>query len=102
MVRKYAAPPASSTGAGPTEATAAPAISPPRGIPAQANESRHGTCRRLTDPDARATAWSAYTACFTLLADDPALTTALARTDLWEVTPTDLRLIDNSRGFGHH
>ncbi|MFI5529378.1 pyridoxamine 5'-phosphate oxidase family protein [Kitasatospora sp. NPDC051853] len=62
----------------------------------------HGTCRLLNAPDARATAWATYTARFTFLADDPALTTALARTALWELTPTDLRLIDNSKGFGHH
>ncbi|MFJ8045590.1 pyridoxamine 5'-phosphate oxidase family protein [Kitasatospora sp. NPDC096147] len=62
----------------------------------------HGTCRTVTDPAARDAAWAVYAARFTFLAEDPALTAALARTALWELTPTDLRLIDNSRGFGDH
>lgn len=50
---------------------------------------------------ARAAAFSTYTGRFPFVADDERLRAALAATDLWELRPTWLRLIDNARGFGH-
>ncbi|WP_042386402.1 pyridoxamine 5'-phosphate oxidase family protein [Streptacidiphilus melanogenes] len=60
-----------------------------------------GAVRRLADgsPE-RATAWAAYTQRFPFVTADERLGAALAATDLWELRPSWLRLIDNARGFG--
>ncbi|NJM42553.1 MAG: pyridoxamine 5'-phosphate oxidase [Anaerolineae bacterium] len=47
-------------------------------------------------------AWAAYTARFPFVAQQfPDLQAALAKTQLWRMTPAWLRLIDNTKGFGH-
>nr|WP_243639337.1 pyridoxamine 5'-phosphate oxidase family protein [Streptacidiphilus pinicola] len=48
----------------------------------------------------RAAAWAAYTQRFPFVTHDERLAAALAATDLWELRPSWLRLIDNGRGFG--
>jgi len=58
-----------------------------------------GRCRRL-DGEERAAAFRVYTARFPFTAGEDALAAALARTDVWELRPERLRLIDNTRGFG--
>ena len=59
-----------------------------------------GLCRRLTGADLDA-ARAAYAARFPFAADDAGPARALAAADHWGVRPAWLRLIDNSRGFGH-
>lgn len=59
-----------------------------------------GVCHRLTGADLDA-ARAAYVDRFPFAADDGRLARALASADHWSVHPTWLRLIDNSRGFGH-
>ncbi|MEY9874313.1 uncharacterized protein YhbP (UPF0306 family) [Streptacidiphilus sp. MAP12-33] len=50
--------------------------------------------------EARQTAWTAYTERFPFVTQDDRLGAALAATDLWELRPSWLRLVDNARGFG--
>ncbi|MEV1170787.1 hypothetical protein [Nonomuraea sp. NPDC049784] len=59
-----------------------------------------GTCHRL-EGTARDEARTVYAARFPFVADTPHLAQALSAADYWEVRPHWLRLIDNSRGFGH-
>ena len=59
-----------------------------------------GTCRRLKESD-RNTAWAAYRTRFPFVTADDTLAATMERTELWELVPTWLRLIDNSQGFGH-
>ncbi|MCK7627343.1 pyridoxamine 5'-phosphate oxidase family protein [Streptomyces sp. RS10V-4] len=59
-----------------------------------------GGCRVL-DGAERDAGWRTYTARFPFVAEDPRLRAALERTALWELRPDWLRLIDNTRGFGH-
>ncbi|MEV4439810.1 pyridoxamine 5'-phosphate oxidase [Streptomyces sp. NPDC049577] len=59
-----------------------------------------GVCRRLTGED-RATAWRAYSARFPYVERTERLRQAMERTDLWELRPDWLRLVDNGKGFGH-
>ncbi|WP_236654753.1 pyridoxamine 5'-phosphate oxidase family protein [Streptacidiphilus anmyonensis] len=60
-----------------------------------------GLVRRLPDDSAeRAAAFAAYTQRFPFVTADERLGAALAATALWELRPSWLRLIDNSRGFG--
>ena len=59
-----------------------------------------GICRRLEGGD-RKTAWAAYSTRFPFVTADDTLAAAMERTELWELSPTWLRLIDNSQGFGH-
>ncbi|MFG2225945.1 pyridoxamine 5'-phosphate oxidase [Streptomyces sp. NPDC048644] len=59
-----------------------------------------GRCRVLAG-DERAAGWAAYTGRFPFVAADERLRAALERTELWELRPDWLRLIDNGRGFGH-
>jgi uncharacterized protein YhbP (UPF0306 family) len=60
-----------------------------------------GLVRRLPEgsPE-RDAAWAAYTERFPFVAHDERLGSALAATALWELRPSWLRLIDNTRGFG--
>lgn len=60
-----------------------------------------GYCAPLP-PDQHAEAWACYTRRFPFVVQQfPALEAALARTTLWHIRPTWLRLIDNRLGFGH-
>ncbi|MEZ0091993.1 pyridoxamine 5'-phosphate oxidase family protein [Streptacidiphilus sp. EB129] len=59
-----------------------------------------GVCALLTGAE-RDRAWAVYRARFPFVDADPRLAGALARTELWELRPTRLRLVDNARGFGH-
>jgi len=59
-----------------------------------------GTARPLAGA-AREAAFATYTERFSFVADDERLRAALAATDLWELRPAWLRLIDNAHGFGH-
>jgi uncharacterized protein YhbP (UPF0306 family) len=61
----------------------------------------HGAVRQL-DGDDRHRGWELYTARFPfLLTGNVVLTGALAKSALWRIEPTWLRLIDNRLGFGH-
>lgn len=59
-----------------------------------------GCCRRLTGEE-RAAAWRAYSARFPYVEQSERLRQAMERTDLWELRPDWLRLVDNGQGFGH-
>lgn len=59
-----------------------------------------GTCRRL-EGEERAAAWEAYRARYPYVEQTERLRQALERTDLWELRPDWLRLIDNGKRFGH-
>ncbi|MFI0742635.1 pyridoxamine 5'-phosphate oxidase [Streptomyces sp. NPDC021100] len=59
-----------------------------------------GTCRLLGGAE-RAAAWDAYRARFPYVERSERLRQAMDRTELWELRPDWLRLIDNGRGFGH-
>ncbi|GHF63361.1 hypothetical protein GCM10010218_51160 [Streptomyces mashuensis] len=59
-----------------------------------------GRCRLLQGTE-RQSAWHAYTERFPYVAADDRLRQAVERTDLWELRPDWLRLVDNGRGFGH-
>lgn len=60
-----------------------------------------GYCAPLP-PDRHAEGWLCYTHRFPfVLRQFPAIEAALARTTLWYLRPTWLRLIDNRLGFGH-
>ncbi|GAA0498185.1 pyridoxamine 5'-phosphate oxidase family protein [Streptomyces stramineus] len=59
-----------------------------------------GTCRRLEGAD-RETGWRTYTARFPYVDHNERLRQAMERTDLWELRPDWLRVIDNGQGFGH-
>ncbi|MEV7281438.1 pyridoxamine 5'-phosphate oxidase [Streptomyces sp. NPDC093111] len=59
-----------------------------------------GLCERATGP-ALAAARAAYARRFPFVATAGRLAQALSRADHWEIHPTWLRLVDNSRGFGH-
>lgn len=59
-----------------------------------------GTCHRQTGADLEA-ARATYTARFPFVTADDRLADVLAAADHWRIRPSRLRLIDNSRGFGH-
>ncbi|MEU4212067.1 pyridoxamine 5'-phosphate oxidase [Streptomyces sp. NPDC026206] len=59
-----------------------------------------GTCRLLEGAD-RATAWHAYSARFPYVEGTDRLRQAMERSELWELRPDWLRVVDNGRGFGH-
>ncbi len=60
-----------------------------------------GWCALVTD-EARAQAWATYTARFSFIAQQfPDLEATLKKTRLWQIKPTWLRLIDNTKAFGH-
>jgi uncharacterized protein YhbP (UPF0306 family) len=60
-----------------------------------------GYCQPIA-PEHRETAWQAYSTRFPFVIQPlGALAAALAAVTLWSVTPHWLRLIDNSKGFGH-
>jgi uncharacterized protein YhbP (UPF0306 family) len=60
-----------------------------------------GHCAPLP-PDQQAAAWALYTTRFPLVTQQfPDIQAALARATLWRILPSWLRLIDNTRGFGH-
>ncbi|WP_367129429.1 MULTISPECIES: pyridoxamine 5'-phosphate oxidase family protein [Streptomyces] len=59
-----------------------------------------GTCRRLEGAE-REAAWRAYSERFPYVDHNDRLRQAMERTDLWELRPGWLRLIDNGQGFGH-
>ncbi|MFF2922907.1 pyridoxamine 5'-phosphate oxidase family protein [Streptomyces celluloflavus] len=59
-----------------------------------------GSSHLLTGPD-REQALAVYESAYPFVAATPELRTALSAADLWELRPDWLRLVDNSRGFGH-
>ncbi|MFI9723762.1 pyridoxamine 5'-phosphate oxidase [Streptomyces sp. NPDC052396] len=59
-----------------------------------------GHCRVLRDAE-RAAAWAAYRARFPYVDESERLRRAVQGTELWELRPDWLRLVDNGRGFGH-
>ncbi|MGK5731299.1 pyridoxamine 5'-phosphate oxidase family protein [Streptomyces sp. URMC 124] len=59
-----------------------------------------GACRRLEGAE-REAAWRAYSERFPYVDHNDRLRQAMERTDLWELRPDWLRLIDNGQGFGH-
>ncbi len=60
-----------------------------------------GYCQVVAD-EHRASAWNAYSSRFPFVIQPlGTLGRALAVITLWSVTPTWLRLIDNTKGFGH-
>ncbi len=59
-----------------------------------------GRCVPVPEAD-RDAAWRVYVGRFPFIAEQiPDLRAALARTVLWQIDPSWLRLIDNARGFG--
>jgi uncharacterized protein len=61
----------------------------------------HGGVRQLNGKE-RQHGWDLYTARFPfLLTGNLVLTGALAKSALWKIEPTWMRLIDNRLGFGH-
>ncbi len=58
-----------------------------------------GRCRVLAGAE-RAAGWRIYLERFPFVAASDRLRAALERTELWELRPDWLRLIDNGRGFG--
>ncbi|WP_087926905.1 pyridoxamine 5'-phosphate oxidase [Streptomyces albireticuli] len=59
-----------------------------------------GACRRLEGAE-REAHWRAYATRFPYVERNDRLRQAMERTDLWELRPDWLRLIDNGQGFGH-
>ncbi|MEJ8649763.1 hypothetical protein WKI65_17125 [Streptomyces sp. MS1.AVA.3] len=59
-----------------------------------------GRCRTLAGAE-RAVGWRIYLERFPFVAASDRLRAALERTELWELRPDWLRLIDNGQGFGH-
>ncbi|WP_326619287.1 pyridoxamine 5'-phosphate oxidase [Streptomyces decoyicus] len=59
-----------------------------------------GRCRVLAGAE-RAAGWRIYLERFPFVAASDRLRAALERTELWELRPNWLRLIDNGQGFGH-
>ncbi|WP_406209550.1 pyridoxamine 5'-phosphate oxidase [Streptomyces decoyicus] len=59
-----------------------------------------GRCRVLAGGE-RAAGWRIYLERFPFVAASDRLRAALERTELWELRPDWLRLIDNGQGFGH-
>ncbi|KOG38458.1 pyridoxamine 5'-phosphate oxidase [Streptomyces decoyicus] len=59
-----------------------------------------GRCRILAGAE-RAAGWRIYLERFPFVAASDRLRAALERTELWELRPDWLRLIDNGQGFGH-
>ncbi|MGW9170860.1 hypothetical protein [Streptomyces decoyicus] len=59
-----------------------------------------GRCRTLAGAE-RAAGWRIYLERFPFVAASDRLRAALERTELWELRPDWLRLIDNGQGFGH-
>ncbi len=59
-----------------------------------------GTCRRVPEADLDG-ARDAYFRAFPYVAEDPRLAKAVGSAAMWEIRPTWLRVIDNSKGFGH-
>ncbi len=60
----------------------------------------HARCEQLSSR-ARRKGWDLYTVRFPFLLTNPVLTSALAKTALWRITPDWIRLVDNRLGFGH-
>jgi uncharacterized protein len=60
-----------------------------------------GWCAPI-EPEQRERAWQTYSGRFPfVLQQFPSIAAALLRMTLWVVTPHWLRLIDNTKGFGH-
>jgi hypothetical protein len=60
-----------------------------------------GWCNLVAEEE-QPRAWAIYTARFPFVAQQfPSLTAALTKTRLWQIKPTWLRLIDNTKGFAH-
>ena len=60
-----------------------------------------GWCGLVAD-EARAQTWATYIARFPFVAQQfPDLEAALTKTRLWQIKPIWLRLIDNTKAFGH-
>ena len=60
-----------------------------------------GFCQPVT-AEHRETAWQAYSNRFPFIIKPfQAIATALAAMTLWSITPDWLRLVDNTKGFGH-
>ncbi|MEV5507544.1 pyridoxamine 5'-phosphate oxidase family protein [Streptomyces orinoci] len=59
-----------------------------------------GRCRVLGGAE-RAAAWAVYRARFPYVERSERLRRAVESTELWELRPDWLRLVDNGRGFGH-
>lgn len=59
-----------------------------------------GTCHRLSG-HAAAAARRAYAQRFPFIDTASSLSRALDSTDFWEIRPHWIRLVDNTRGFGH-
>ncbi|MBB5120380.1 pyridoxamine 5'-phosphate oxidase [Streptomyces eurocidicus] len=59
-----------------------------------------GACRRLEGAE-REARWRAYATRYPYVERNDRLRQAMERTDLWELRPDWLRLIDNGQGFGH-
>lgn len=59
-----------------------------------------GTCRRLEGAD-REAGWRTYGTRYPYVDRNEKLRQAMERTDLWELRPHWLRLVDNGQGFGH-
>jgi uncharacterized protein YhbP (UPF0306 family) len=60
-----------------------------------------GYCRPVL-PEHRASAWQAYSGRFPFVIQPfGSIASALASVTMWAVTPTWLRLIDNTKGLGH-
>ena len=60
-----------------------------------------GTCMPVTGAE-RARGWARYAAKFPFILADTALARALERVDMYRITPSWLRWIDNSVGLGHN
>ena len=60
-----------------------------------------GICRPVA-PEHRASAWQTYSGRFPFVIQPFGnIVSALAAVTLWSVVPTWLRLVDNTKGFGH-
>lgn len=60
-----------------------------------------GTAQQLHGAAAKR-GWAIYTGRFPMVMEGSmVITSALAKTALWQITPTWMRLIDNRLGFGH-
>jgi uncharacterized protein len=60
-----------------------------------------GYCQPLA-PEQRESAWQTYSARFPFVIQTfGSVATALAHVTMWSITPYWLRLIDNTKGFGH-
>jgi uncharacterized protein YhbP (UPF0306 family) len=59
----------------------------------------HGLCQQVAD-DQRSAVWQLYVRRFRFVESAPLLRAAVEAQPFFQVTPTWMRLIDNSRGFG--